>query len=173
MDGFEVYDQFPNPGFVEITGPRSHIAPVDEVLTDVVDLTGHNRTTNFQVSLNFEDGMIRSSVSDQIWVEIRIGHYRKDYTVEDVPLSLDNESYVSSSKRINIRVMAPESLQPALVPDNFRAMIVTQDLDEAALPVNVKPVIRFDETWIDRVKILGIRPSEVTISKINSKSPKQ
>ena len=132
VEGFEVYDRFPNPDKVEITGPRSHVTPVKEVHTEIIDLTGQNRTANFRVKLDFEDGKIQSSLSDPIWVEIRIGPDRKDYFIKNVPLILDNESYASSPKQIDIRVMAPESLKRDLVPDNFSATIVTKNLEGAA-----------------------------------------
>ncbi len=164
-DGFEIYEKVTNPRFVEITGPRSHIEPVPEVPTDIIDVSDLDQSTNYQVSLNFEDGAIRSSIIDPVWVEIRIGPRRKDYTINQVPLQIEDGSYTCSPEQINIRVMAPEDMQPLLVPDNFRAVIVTKNLNDSALPVKVKPVISYRDDWKGKIKEMGTRPSEVTVRK--------
>ncbi len=164
-DGFEIYEKIPSSRVVEITGPRSHIEPVPEVPTDIIDISDLDQSTNYQVSLNFEDGAIRSSITNPIWVEIRIGPRRKDYSINGVPLEIEDESYACSPEKIDIRVMAPENLQPLLVPDNFRAIIVTKNLDDAALPAKVKPVISYREEWRGKIKEMGIRPSGVTVDK--------
>jgi YbbR domain-containing protein len=163
--GFEIYEKIPNMKVVQITGPRSHIEPIKEIPTDIIDLSGLDQTSRYQVYLNFEDGSIRSSITDPIWVEIRIGPRRKDYTVTNVPVEVEDASYVVSPKQINIRVMAPENLQPQLVPDNFSAKIPTQDLNESNLPARIRPVISYQEDWIGKIKEMGTRPSEVTVSR--------
>lgn len=164
-NGFEIYEKITTPRVVEITGPRSHIEQVKEVLTDVIDISDLDQDSRYQVSLNFEDGTIRSSITNLIWVEMRIGLRRKDYTVNKVPLVIDDESYVFSPKQIDIRLMAPDNLQPDLVPGNFSARIPTEELGEAALPAKVKPVISYREEWRGVIKEMGTRPSEVEVSK--------
>lgn len=164
-DGFEIYENIPNPRVVEITGPRSHIEPVDEVPTDIIDISNLDETSNYQVSLNFKDGTIRSSITSPIWVEIRIGPRRKEYFVKGVPLEIEDESYVFSPQEVDVRIMAPEDLQPELVAGNFSAVIRTKNLDEAALPAKVKPLILYREDWRGRIKELGTRPPEATVRK--------
>lgn len=163
--GYEIYDKIPKPGEVEIEGPRSHIEPVEEVSTDIIDVSDLDQDSNYQVSLNFKDGAIRSSITSPIWVEIRIGPRRKEYFINKVSLEIDDESYVSSPKQIDIRVMAPEDLQPELVPGNFSAKIVTRNLDASELPAKVRPLVSYPADWKDRIKEMGTRPSEVTVLK--------
>ena len=163
--GYEIYDKIPNPKEVEIEGPRSHIEPVEEVSTDSIDVSDLDQSSRYQASLNFRDGAIRSSLTNPIWVEIRIGPRRKEYYINKVPLEIDDESYVPSPKQIDIRVMAPENLQPELVPGNFSAKIVTRNLDASVLPAKVRPSISYPEDWKDTIKEMGTRPSEVTVRK--------
>ncbi|MBN2321380.1 MAG: YbbR-like domain-containing protein [Acidobacteria bacterium] len=172
-DGFEIYDKIPSSRVVEITGPRSHIESIGEVPTDIIDISDLDQDSNFQVSLNFEDGAIRSSITDPIWVELRIGPRRNEYYINKVPLVMENESYVSSPKQIDIHVMAPEDLQPDLVPGNFSAIIRTQNLDPSALPAKVKPAINYREDWKGKIKQMGTRPPEVTVRKKDEQSSKQ
>jgi YbbR domain-containing protein len=169
-DGFEIYEKIPNPDVVEITGPRSHIESIEEVSTEIVALNGQKQSANFRVGLDFKNGMIRSSMSSPVWVEIQIGPRRKMFVVKHVPLILENKSYVSSPKQVDIRVMAPESLKAALVPDNFSATVAAQNLDEAELPLKVKPEISFLDSWRGMIKERGTIPSEVTIHKKDDKS---
>jgi hypothetical protein len=135
------------------------------VPTDIIDVGGLDQSANYQVGLNFKDGTIRSSITGAIWVEIRIGPRRKMYVVKDVPLVIGNDAYVASPKEIDIRVIAPENLQPALVPDNFNARIPTRLIEEGALPVTAEPEISFQESWVGIVKLRGTIPSEITIRK--------
>ena len=170
-EGFDVYEKILDPAKTTITGPRSLIEPRDEVSTEVIDIKDRRQSANFRVRLNLGDGKIRSSLSAPVEVEIRIGPHRQDYTVKDVPVSFGNVSYDVTPKKIDIRLLAPESLKTALVPGNFRTTIASRDLEGTNFPVKVKPVITFDASWIDIIKIIGTAPSEVTIDKIDLPSP--
>jgi len=163
-DGFEIYEKIPKPDKVEITGPRSQIEQIDDVSSEIISLNGQNQDANFRVGLNFKDKMVRSSITEPIWVEIRIGPHRQDYFVNGVPLIFQSEDYTVSPEKIDIRVMAPKSMQPTLIPDRFSASIVFPELDDKDFPIKVKPVITFQENWKDKVKLLGTRPAEVTVN---------
>jgi YbbR domain-containing protein len=164
-DGFEVYEKIPDPNRVTITGPRSHIEPVKDETTEIIDLNGQKQSENFRVRLDIEDALIRSSISGTILVKIRVGPRRKQYVVKKVPLTLDNEAFVVTPRQIDIEVMAPEMLKDALIPGNFRATIRTQGLESAALPVAVKPEITFLEGSTGNIKIAKIKPSEIKVSR--------
>jgi YbbR domain-containing protein len=171
--GYDIYETTTDPEKVEITGPRSHIEGVKEIPTEVIDLNGLKRDMNFRVDLNVKDGLIRPSVTDSIWVEIRIGPHRKLYVVKKATVGVGNESLVASPKQIDIQVMAPENLQPELVPDNFSVTIGPENFDQANSAVKAKPLIGFQRDWVGKIKVLGTIPSEVTIRKIDSGSPKR
>jgi YbbR domain-containing protein len=164
-DGYEIYEKIPSPSVVEITGPRSYIKPVEEVSTDVIDVSDLDQNFKIPVSLNFKDGTIRSSITDPIWVEIRVGPRRKEFYVNNVPLVIKDESYTATPQQVDIHIMAPENLQPELVPDNFSATILTQNLDKSTLTAKVKPVISYREGWRGEIKEMGTRPPEVTVRK--------
>jgi YbbR domain-containing protein len=172
-DGFDIYETITDPEKVEITGPRSHIEDVEEISTEKIDLNGLKQDVNFRVDLNVNDGMIHPSITDPIWVEIRIGPHRKLYVVKKVTVAVGNESLVASPEQIDIQVKAPENLQPKLVPNNFSVTIGPGNYDEATSPVKAKPLIIFQRDWVGKIKVLGTIPSEVTIRKIESDSPKQ
>jgi YbbR domain-containing protein len=171
-DGFDIYETITNPEKVEITGPRSHIEDVEEIPTEVIDLNGLKRDVNFGVGLNVNDGMIRPSITDPIWVEIRIGPHRELYVVKKATVGVGNESLVASPKQIDIQVMAPENLRPELVPENFSVTIGPENFDQAT-SVKAKPLIGFQKDLAGKIKVLGTIPSEVIIRKIDSDSPKQ
>jgi YbbR domain-containing protein len=164
--GYEIYDKIPNPRVVTITGPRSHIDPVKDVSTEIISLDGQKQDANFQVDLNFKDGTIRSSKSNSVWVEVRIGPRRKMFTVMKVPIDIENKDYEVNPKQISIQVIAPESLKEDLVPDNFSATVGRLVPNDAEFPVEVKPEISFIEKWQGLVVVTGTKPSEVTLRKI-------
>ncbi|MEJ2244983.1 MAG: YbbR-like domain-containing protein, partial [Acidobacteriota bacterium] len=172
-DGFDIYETITDPEKVEITGPRSHIEDVEEISTDIIDLNGLKQDVNFGVGLNVNDGMIRPTRTDPIWVEILIGPHRKLYVVKKATVDVGNESLIASPKQIDIQVMAPVNLQPELVPGKFSVTIEPENFDEATSAVEVKPLIGFQRDWVGKIKVLGTIPSVVTIRKIDSDSPKQ
>jgi hypothetical protein len=172
-DGFDIYEKIVDPDKVTITGPRSHIEDIEEISTEAIDLNGLKQDMNFRVGLNVNDGMIRPSITDSIWVEIRIGPHRTLYVVKKATVDVGNESLIASPKQIDIQVMAPENLQPELVPGKFSVTIEPENFDEATSAVEVKPLIGFQRDWVGKIKVLGTIPSEVTIRKIDSDSLKQ
>jgi len=173
-DGFDIYEKILNPDRVTITGPQSRVTQIEEISTEVVDINDRRQSANFLVRLNLGDGNIRSSLSNPVEVEIRIGPNRQDYTVKDVPLSYAYKSYDVTPKKIDIRLLAPVSLKEALVPRNFNTTIAPRDLEGANFPIHVKPIIAFqEESWIGFVKIIGTTPPEVEVDKIETETPKQ
>jgi YbbR domain-containing protein len=172
--GFEVYEIIPNPNEVTITGPRTSVKSVEDVQTEVINLSGQKQTANFNVSLNYKNGLIRSSISTPIWVEVKIGAIRKLYVVKNVPVSFkEGESFVSSPKTVDIQIMAPEALKEALIPDNFEVTINDQVLQGDAFPVKAQPRILYPDSWTENVKIRGTIPSVVTVERKDKKSGKK
>jgi len=171
-DGMEVYEKIPNPNRVTITGPRSHIEVVEEVSTEIIDLDGQNQSANFRVGLNFKDGTIRSSITEPIWVEIRIGPRRKMYVVRDVPLDLEGSPYLASPDAVDVEVMAPDNLKDALVPANFRLTMDLKALESAVFPVKAKPKVWFQESWAGVIKVGETKPREVTVRRKDAPPPK-
>lgn len=171
--GYEIYKITPEPDKVTIEGPRSQIAPVEEIPTEVVDLDGQTQQSNFKVRLNIKNGAIRSSINDSIWVGIDIGVRRTLYVVKGVPVFTDESPYVSSPKRADIHVMAPEALRESLVPKHFELRIDAQSLEGAAFPVKVKLIAVPTESWSDKVKISGIKPPEVSVEPKEARASKR
>jgi hypothetical protein len=159
---------------VTLEGPRSQIAPINEIPTEVISLDGERQPSNFKVRLNIKNGQIRSSINDSIWVSIDIGAIRKLYVVKDVPVFPDESAYVSSPERVDIQVKAPEALRESLVPGHFELRIDAQSLDGAAFPAKVKLVAApTEEGWTDKVKIIGIKPPDVTVRQKEASASKR
>ena len=172
--GFEIYETIPEPDQVTIEGLRSQIAPINEIPTEVISLDGERQPSNFKVRLNIKNGQIRSSINDSIWVSIDIGAIRKLYVVKDVPVFPDESAYVSSPERVDIQVKAPEALRESLVPGHFELRIDAQSLDGAAFPAKVKLVAApKEEGWTDKVKIIGIKPPDVTVRQKEASASKR
>lgn len=171
--GLEIYETIPDPSKVTIEGPRSQIEPLEEIPTEAITLDGQKQSANFRVRLNIKDGLIRSSISDSIWVAVTIGPLRTLYKVKGVPVFPESAPYVSSPKKIDIEVLAPESMRDALVPDNFRLIIDERSLQGTTGDVKVKPLVEPTESWSDKVKIRGIKPPEVTVHKKEASGSKQ
>jgi YbbR domain-containing protein len=172
-DGFEIYDIDSTPKEVEIVGPRNHIEPVEEASTEIIDLDGKKQSISYRAGLNFKDGTIRSTITDPVLVAIQIGPRRKMFVVKDVPVDPGDASYISIPEKVNIQVMAPESLKDALVPDRFSLTVDISNVDESAFPLKTKPRVLYQEDWLGLIKISGTKPPEVSIQRKDSTSPKR
>jgi YbbR domain-containing protein len=75
--GFEIYGKQLKPSSIIITGPRSHIEPVREILTEVISLRDQNQSSRFFVGFNIKDSFIRTSLNNPVQVDVQIGPRRR------------------------------------------------------------------------------------------------
>jgi YbbR domain-containing protein len=127
--GFEIYGKTLKPASTIITGPRSHIEPIQDIPTEAVSINGQKQSTRFFVNLNLKDNTVRTSISSPVQVDVQIGPRRKLNTIESVPLATDNPALSTIPRQVTVQVLAPVTGQPELVPENLNAMVVTKGLD--------------------------------------------
>ncbi len=161
--GFEIYGRYAKPPSVILTGPRTHIESIHEVPTEAVSVNGQKQSTRFYVSLNIKDNAVRTSVATPLQVDVQIGPRRRVVTIERVPVTTDNDSYVTVPRQISIQVLAPPDSAGNLTPADFSATVGTKTLEDAAAPSKVKPSVRIVGNLNGNVVIKDIQPPEVTL----------
>jgi YbbR domain-containing protein len=167
--GFEVYGKISKPATVIITGPRSRIESVNEVPTEAVSINGLKQPTRSFVSLNLKDNAIRTSLAGPVQVDVQIGPRRKLYTIAQVPVTTDDESYTATPGHISIQVLASPDLISTLTPADFNATVDTKALDPLKLPVKVRPLVRLLDNLNGAVMIRDIQPPEVVVRRNRKK----
>jgi hypothetical protein len=161
--GFEIYGKTLKPASTTITGPRSQIEPIQDIPTEAVSINGQKQSTRFFVNLNPKENMVRTSTSSPVQVDIQIGPRRKLYTIEAVPLAIDNPALSTTPWQVTVRVLAPITGQQELVPGNLKAMVVTKGLDLSNLPVKASPKVRICNNLDGSILVKDIQPPEVTV----------
>jgi hypothetical protein len=165
LKGFEIYGKYSKPSAIIISGPRSQIAAMREVRTTPVSLEGRNRPNRFFVDLTLKNSSIRTSVQNPILVEVTIGPARELHTIQGVPITIDNNSYITTPKQIEIQVLTTPDSIPNITPKNFLASVKTPSPETGSLPIRVKPTVQILHDFEGALLIKAIHPSEVTLQR--------
>ncbi len=161
--GFEVYGKISKPASIIASGPRSHIDPIKEASTDPVSVGGLKQSTRVFANLNLGDNVIRTSLMTPVQVDVQIGPRRRVYTIEHVPVTIDDDAYVTQPKQISIQVYAPPDSDGSISAGDFTALISSKSLDPSKIPAKVRPAIRISNALTSSVTIKEIQPPEVLV----------
>jgi hypothetical protein len=163
--GFEIYGRSPKPSTVVLTGPYSKIKKIKEITTEALSIRDMQQSSRFFVSLNIDDNAVRTSLTTPIQVDVQIGPCRKVFTVNNVLLVVDDESYAASPKYISARIIAPVGSTIDFKPADFIATVVTQNLNMLQEPARIKPQVRLLNNRNETVAIKEVLPAEVFVRR--------
>jgi YbbR domain-containing protein len=170
--GFEIYSKTSIPPSVVITGPRSHVDPVEEISTEAVSLSNLKESARFSVNLDFNSDSLRSSITGPVQVDVRIGPIRKLFTIAHVPVIPDDDSFAVTPKEISVQVLAPIESGGDIDAADFSAIVETENLDTSILPVKATPTVKLTERLDENVVIRDIKPSGVSVDKASQRKTK-
>jgi YbbR domain-containing protein len=162
----DVYSVTLNPAKVVITGPRTHVQGVREVLTENISLEGQQTSFRSFVNLNIRDMALHSTPVGPIEVAIGMGPHRTLQTVSQIPVAVDDESVSVWPPKIAINVLAPPAIGDDLKPDDFIATVNAHSLEDAKKTARVKPDVRFKQPRDPAVVIRYV--PEVTLRRPKS-----
>jgi YbbR domain-containing protein len=163
--GYEIYGKSSKPATIVVTGPRSHVEPVSDVPTEAVVINGQKQSARFFVSLSLKDNAIRTSLANPVQADIQIGLRRKLYTIDQVPVAIDDASYAVLPGHIAIQVLASPDSIANLTSADFNATVETKALDISKIPAKVKPLVRIRDNLNATVTVKEIQPSEVVVRR--------
>jgi len=163
--GFEIYARISKPASTIITGPRSHIEPVREIPTEVVSISEQKQSTRFFVGLNIKDNFIRTSTPTPIQVDIQVGPRRRVFTIGQIPLTMDDDTYTTVPKQVSVQVIAPPMIAEELTPSDFRAFVSARGVEAAKLPAKMKPAVTILNNPGNTIAMKEVWPAEVSVQK--------
>lgn len=164
--GYEMYAKYSKPSTAVITGPRSHVDPINEIPTESVSISGLKQPTKFYVGLNIKDTMIRTGLTNPLQVDIQVGTRRKLSTVAQIPVIIDGPSYYTSPPKIAVQLLAPVDMIPDLSAADMNVFIPARTLDNLSLPAKVKPQVSIMNSKIAASALIkDVIPPEVTVFK--------
>lgn len=164
--GFEIYDKFPKPRSVVITGPRSRVQAITEMPTEAVPIEGQKEPVRFFAALDVPDNSIRLQTHEPVQVQVVIGPRRKLTTIAKVPVETDDPSLTTSPKQLSVHVLAPVDLIEKLTPADFHAMVTTRNIDTSKLPIKVEPRVTITgNNPLGAMIIREIVPAEVALRR--------
>jgi YbbR domain-containing protein len=97
-DGFIIEKSIIKPKSIDITGLRSEIAKIDEILTEPIDVEGLSTTKTYESRLVFKD-MPGSSLSlDKVSVTLVLGEKKINKRFSSVPIEVLGSDYLTEVK---------------------------------------------------------------------------
>jgi hypothetical protein len=163
--GYEIYKKTAQPAMVVVSGPRSRIDPIQEILTETVSIEGQKQLARYYVRLDLKDDSIRTSVEPPVQVDVLIGPRRRLQTIAQIPITLDDAAFEISPGYLSVQVLAPPDAAEKLTPDIIQASVETKRIDVSKLPARIRPSVRLLNTLDGTTEIREIRPSEIEIHR--------
>ncbi|HSW39526.1 MAG TPA: CdaR family protein [Acidobacteriota bacterium] len=161
--GYEIYRKTVRPATVVISGPRSRIDPLEQVLSEPVSIKTQKKSTRYYVRLDLRDDTIRSSVEPPIQVDIMIGPRRRLQTITKVPVAIADAAHETFPSHVSVQVLAPPDAVEKLKPDIIEVLVDTTNINVSKLPVKIKPSVRLLNDLDGTVDLRETRPSEIEI----------
>lgn len=160
--GFELSDFVLQPSAVEIAGPRSKIEIMQELRTEIVDISG--RDANFSVRIPIQSaGSEIEFVSDQVVEfsgvieQIIILRTFEAVKIEAVNIG-DTISILNLPEMGSLRTRGPQLLLETITPDKLTLLVDCSEITEAGT-YNLVPVPRIPEG----LAVLSFKPTQIDV----------
>lgn len=160
-DGLELYKSTSEPASIEIEGAESQVNRVTRLLTETINLSGHNN--NFQVMVDVETPhpSLRVQTAASLKVTVEIGERRIFKRFSGIPIqSLTPNRLVT--KTVEVELYGPASALDALPTKYLRVELAT---DSAANQATAIPKIILPPNASPHIEIRKIIPNEVRLKK--------
>jgi YbbR domain-containing protein len=164
-DGFDVYSKSASPALVVVTGPRTHVDKLRQVMTEPVSVAGRRQPEQIFANLNIKDNFIRTSSSGPVQVNIVVGPRRRTVIVRDIAVILDSPDYGSSPRTVAASLLVPVSLEEKITAADLVATVSTRRLNPEAMPVRVRPNVVFAIAVDPAIVIREVIPPDVLIER--------
>ena len=161
-EGVEFYSAKAEPPTVELEGAQSQLGKVTRVLTESVNLSGHNASFHTMLDVETPHPSLRVLTPDPIKLSVEIGERRSFKRFANVAVQWLNPLPGGRllTKTVAVELYGPNSAVDAIQPTALRAEITadsnaTTVLPKIILPANSDP----------RIEVRSIIPNEVKFKK--------
>ena len=161
--GFDLYKVSWQPTTVTVSGPRSLITPVKEVVTDPVSVARQNRSFRTIVNFIVASDDIHISPAGPVEVDVEAGPHRQARTFRVPVTVVESDAYTVSPGHVSVRVLAPVSMKDPPRGEDLRASVLAPNADPGPDRVTASPQVEFVREFEPEVVIQKIEPEQVTL----------
>ena len=163
-DGLEFYSAIADPNSIEIEGAESQMKKVGRLLTETVNLTGHNKSFQTSVDVETPHTSLRVITATPIKLSVEIGERRSFKLFPSIPIQWLNPTAGLQllTKTVDVQLYGPDSALNSLQTKNLRAEI-TADL--APNSTTAVPKIILPDNSSPYIEVRKIIPNEVKLKK--------
>lgn len=152
------------PNAVTITGPKSEIDRVSEILTEPVDISGAKQSENLESDLIVDPSKGISANPSKVMTIVQLGESRINKQFSSIPIFLEggNQSTAFSPKFISIVLQGTKKTMDSISRKEIRAFLDVRDLPSGSHRRKIQVKIPQDTTLIETI------PNEAVVEVQNS-----
>lgn len=155
-EGYEVYETNPSPNTVSVRGPASLVDALKKAPTETVSIEGKKESfTVSSIAIDIPNQKI-DVLDALVDVAIEIGEKRVEKTFIGLPVGSDTGARVRPPN-VTVTVTGPASVLELLRPEDVKVIV---DVTNGGVGT---PRLAFPSSIGDRVKLVSIKPSELSI----------
>lgn len=166
--GFEVYQADAEPGKITISGRRSQVNPVREVLTLPIPIFSQRQSFQTKVNFRLQSDDIHASPAE-VRVNVELGPRRLEQVVRVPVAASDPESFTVSPPAVSVYVLVPETLDRKLAPEDFKAVAAVPAEETAGRQLVVKAEVEWKTPPDEGIRIRQVKPETVTLLRRSRK----
>lgn len=168
QDGLEMYQTNILPAEVELEGPQSQLNSVNFVLTETVNLTGHDRDFQSMVDVETPHRSLRVLTPSPIKLFITVGETRQMKRLADIPIHWDGQTLGGRllTKTIDVELYGPRSLIESLQAMDMHADLETVDWENGTGDTGIaRPILILPDAVAKRIEVRNVFPKEVKLKR--------
>jgi YbbR domain-containing protein len=165
-EGLDVYRISLTPSSVRISGPRSHINPIQEIPTETIGLSGRSESFSALANLDIKDPSVHASPAGPIEAKVELGVHRRLRSLRPIPVVLNSKDWTANPPAVTVNVLAPANRAGTLTPADFLATAAVDTLDASIRTANLKPEIKLKDKDDPSIVIKEVKPAQITVRRV-------
>ncbi|MBP6217088.1 MAG: YbbR-like domain-containing protein [Oligoflexales bacterium] len=164
-DGYILEKTIITPAKVLVTGAKSELAPLTQIMTELIDVTGIYKSRSFEASLVLLPRPVLNMSLSKVSIFLQIGEKKLNRHFGSIPVEVEGTEYVSRvmPRFISVTVQGTAKTLAQLETKSFRSFVEARGeepgLYEKLVQVKIPP----------ETALVEIHPENITIEIYNKK----
>ena len=170
--GLEMYHTTVEPAEVELEGPQSQLNKVSFVLTETVNLSGHDKDFQAMVDVETPHHSLRVLTTSPVKLSIVVGETRQVKRLTNIPINWpvieDNQPLDGRllTKTVEVELYGPRSLIESLQAKDLRAELGKVDWKNGTGDTGIAlPTLVLPDGASKRIEVRNVFPKEVKLKR--------
>ncbi len=163
--GFDLYRSAWTPDTVLVSGPRSDIDALKDLVTDPVSIAGRDRSFQTAAGLNVQNDNIHISPPGPVAVAVAIGPHREARRLSVPVAVVSDDEFSVSPPAVSVRLLVPVTYKGRITADNLKATVTVSNAPAQVNRLTARPVVDFVGGDDGGIVIDQISPEEVMLTR--------